>query len=463
MFFFAALCTTVVQAAPGIDDEWVDEYTEQEIAPVTTMYMDNVFSNGGWGANWFATVQGGVAAFVGKPVGHGDFFDRTKPVFTAAIGKWITPTVGIRVAYQGLKFVDGTMQSRSYQNLHGDVMYNISNALRTDYETLSKWDVIPFVGLGLIHNKFTGEHPFAISFGVSARYRISERLHITGEIGNSITSQRFDGIGNNHFGDNMLQASVGLTATIGKVGWKRVVDPKPYMLQNDILSENLNRANKYIHSLKIQKMHDAQTLAEMHKILEIEGLLDKYNLSPVSEKEEVKNFPKNNYSGLNSLRARLRGKTWNPEKNGTNTDIGEHNYQPNSWNPNDTTELDPEQYFKLMRDGKIFVGTPVFFFFKIGTANLGEKAQAINIREIASVIKKYGLYARIVGAADSQTGTAYTNEKLSQARADYIAKKLKEQGVSEERISKQYKGGISTYVPLEGNRNTCVMLYFKEK
>lgn len=115
-----------------------------------------------------------------------------------------------------------------------------------------------------------------------------------------------------------------------------------------------------------------------------------------------------------------------------------------------------------MKDGKIFVGTPVFFFFKIGSAQLSEQAQIINLREIASVIKKYGLSARIVGAADSQTGSPYTNEQLSQKRADYIAKLLMDQGVEDDRITAQYRGGISTYVPMQGNRNSCVMLYYKE-
>ena len=128
----------------------------------------------------------------------------------------------------------------------------------------------------------------------------------------------------------------------------------------------------------------------------------------------------------------------------------------------DTTKMSPEQYFQIMKDGKIFVGSPIFFFFKLGTDELTERAQIINIKEIASTIKKYGLCARIVGAADSQTGTAYINERLSAKRADYIAKMMRELGVSENMIQTQYRGGINSYEPQTGNRNTCIMLYFKE-
>ena len=165
---------------------------------------------------------------------------------------------------------------------------------------------------------------------------------------------------------------------------------------------------------------------------------------------------RHNYSGLNSLRARLRNKGWNGDEN---------DYKPmlkdNDIEVTDSTEMSPEQYFQVMKDGKIFVGSPIFFFFKLGTDELTERAQIINIKEVASTIKKYGLCARIVGAADSQTGTAYTNERLSAKRADYIARMMREQGVPQDMIQAQYRGGISSYEPQTGNRNTSVMLYFK--
>ena len=103
----------------------------------------------------------------------------------------------------------------------------------------------------------------------------------------------------------------------------------------------------------------------------------------------------------------------------------------------------------------------MFFFFKLTKDELTEKAQLINLKEVASTIKRFGLHARIVGAADSQTGTAYLNERLSAKRAEYIAKLLREQGVPQERITVQYQGGINTYEPTEGNRNTSVMLFFQ--
>lgn len=450
-----AVCLLVGKAAAQIPaGEQGSMYQEQELKPLTPTYLENVFSGNVWDSNWFLSVKAGASAFVGKPVGHGDLFDRVKPLFNVSVGKWFTPHIGGRFAFQARQLKDADLLVRNFQSVHADFLYNVAAHFQKDYDQAPRWNLIPYAGCGIIRNSYTHHKPFAISYGVIGRYRIIDRLYVAAELGGTTTWQDFDGNGpSNKLGDNLLQASIGLDFTIGKVGWKKVIDPKPYVYQNDILMDYLSRIQE--ENAKLNKMHkkDAMALTEMRKILEIEGLLDKYNLAPTSDEEEVKTYPRNNYSGLNSLRARLRNKGWNGNMD---------EYSPMLANTDTTnTQVNPEQYFQVMPDGKIFVGAPIFFFFKIGTDELTEKAQVINIREVANVITKYGLHARIIGAADSQTGSAYTNERLSAKRADFIAAKLKEHGVAEQQIQTQYRGGISTYEPLTGNRNTCVMLYFK--
>lgn len=452
-----AACLLVGKAAAqSATDEQSYVFQEEELQPLEPTYLDNVFSGNAWDSNWFLSAKGGMSAFIGKPVGHGDFFDRKKPLLNVSIGKFFTPHVGGRLAYQGLQLIDADIQARNFQSIHADFLYNIAAHFRKNVDELPRWDFMPYAGCGIIRNSYTHQKPFAISYGIIGRYRLASRLHVSAELGATTTWQNFDGQGApNKLGDHLLQASIGLDLTIGKVGWKKVVDPKPYVFQNDLLIDQLGKMKE--ENFKLDKMHkkDAMALKEMRKILEIEGLLDKYNLAMTSDGENVKTHPRNNYSGLNSLRARLRNKGWNGNEDEYKPMLADNNDSTNA------TEMAPEQYFQVMKDGKIFVGAPIFFFFKIGTDELTEKAQVINIKEVASTIKKYGLYARIVGAADSQTGTAYTNERLSAKRADYIAALMREQGVSEDHIQTQYRGGISSYEPQTGNRNTCVMLYFK--
>ena len=361
-----------------------------------------------WGSNWFLSVKGGVSAFVGKPVGHGDLFDRTTPLLNVSAGKWFTPYVGGRLAFQGMQLKDANMVACNYQNLHVDFLYNLTG----HSDGMQKWDIIPYAGCGLIHNSHNGQKPFAISYGLIGRYRLNDRLHLTGEIGNTTTWQNFDGQGaSNKLGDHLLQASIGLSVTIGKVGWKK------------------------------GRVHDTElacdTWQSRDKML-------------VASEKSTKGYEHNNYSGLNSLRKRLANKDWDGISDTTHVD-----------SLADSTATAANKYLHVIKSGKKYIGAPIYFFFKIGTHELTENAQFINIKEVAEVIKKYGLQARIIGAADSETGTPEINERLSVERADYIAVLLKAHGVDESHIQKKHRGGIDSYEPLNGNRNTCVVLYFK--
>lgn len=73
-------------------------------------------------------------------------------------------------------------------------------------------------------------------------------------------------------------------------------------------------------------------------------------------------------------------------------------------------------------------------------------------------MKEYNLKAKVIGAADSQTGSKQHNRKLSIKRAKYIAKLLIDAGVEKERLRGISQGGINIYKPYTANRHTCVIL-----
>jgi outer membrane protein OmpA-like peptidoglycan-associated protein len=177
---------------------------------------------------------------------------------------------------------------------------------------------------------------------------------------------------------------------------------------------------------------DKAAMNEMKKILEIKGLLEAINDSTDSKRF----YPKNNYSGLNALRARMKG-----------SGLAQTDSQPIPTNPADSTGQNE------------YIGVPVNFFFKLNTAELTSKAQHLNIAEIAKVAKKHNLYVRIVGAADKATGTEERNKRLSESRASYIAGQLEKRGVPKEQMVLEALGGISRFKPEEINRYTRVMLY----
>ena len=117
-------------------------------------------------------------------------------------------------------------------------------------------------------------------------------------------------------------------------------------------------------------------------------------------------------------------------------------------------------YLSAMMEGKEPVGAPIYFFFNLGTDELTEVSQIINIDEIAKVAKIHSLKVKITGAADSATGNDAINNSLSHQRADYIKRLMMDRGVSSENIQTVYDGGIDDYQPFQANRQTCVSLYF---
>ena len=408
-----------------------DDYTKF-IDPVSPTYLDDVTGSLGLDANWFLSVQGGMSAFVGKPVGCGDLFDRTKPLLSIELGKWFTPHIGSRLSFQGFKFVDQSLTSRTFQSVHLDLMYNFCNGYKHNSYGLGRWGLIPYAGVGMLNNSYARKNPFAISFGLIGQYRFTKRLVFSTEIGNTMTFQDFDGIGNpRRPGDNLLQGSVGLSLILGKAGWKRVIDPMPYVYQNDWLLDYTDLLKEKNEAMSKQMVKDKAALAEMRKILRIKGLLDSFSDSV----SVAKNYPRNNYSGLNSLRMRMKGQSY------------------------ESVEIPAKPDTIASSSGNECIGAPINFFFKLNTATLTSNAQQLNIAEIARVAKKHGLYVRIVGAADKATGTEVRNKELSENRAAYISEQLQKRGIPLDNIICEGIGGISRFKPDEVNRYTRVMLY----
>jgi len=476
------LCLALTAPVSGQSNEVDSSYMEPVVTSDVMLqslqptYLRNVSEGSGWDRNWFLEVKGGTSAFLGSPVGCGDLFDRLTPALQVGVGKWFTPAVGGRIEFQGCQFKNAEFSTMKYQFIHADFMYNLTAFIRQNELGLSRWDVIPFLGIGMVHNsdwssgnRSGTNHPFAFAYGLEARYRITNRLHLLAELSGMTTMKNFDAIGSSsRFGDNMLTLSAGLSVTIGKVGHKRIIDAKPYMSQNEWLldyANGLSSRNRYL----TKRVHeDEQCMAEYRKILEIEGLLDLYK-DRLTDKGHTKIkslYPKNDYSGLNSLRARLANRGWDGNPNTMPRAMQKRNGMEDT---DDIYSLDSlfnnsgvtdNAYLSAMLNGQEYIGAPIYFFFHLGTDVLTEKNQVMNLDEIARVANKHGLQVKVIGAADSATGTESINDNLSRQRAEYIRRLLLDRGVDDSRVYTIYAGGIDKYSPAEANRNTCVVLSF---
>ena len=428
---------------------------EDMLRQIEPTYLKEVAVPSAWSSNWFVGMSGGISTFVGKPHGTWNLFDRMKHSLAIEAGKWFTPEIGGRLSFQGFQLKDASKNVRDNKMVHADFLWNVTNSFVKDHATTQRWGFIPYAGCGIIHNEDNGKSSFVINYGVIGQYHLTKRLAVNMELGGATTFRDYDGVGaSNKFGDNLFTLSAGLTFNIGKVGWKKVVDAAPYINQNKWLADYTNDLLVRIQKLSKAHAEDANVIAEMRKILEIEGLMKAYadRLTYYADSTEYRIYPKNDYSGLNSLRARLAHKDWNGMGKPKTSRSLEYSFSVSdsvSWN----------KYVAEMAGGTKCIGSPVFFFFKIGTTQLVDVSQMANLDELARIAKAYHLKISVVGAADSVTGNDGINNSLSKSRADYITQQLVARGIDKSMIISKSKGGIDKYSPIAVNRHTAVRLF----
>ena len=250
-----------------------------------------------------------------------------------------------------------------------------------------------------MHNPLNGHNPFAISYGIQRQYRICKWLSALLEIGNASTFQDFDGYGkSNRFGDNMLSVSAGLSFTIGKAGWKRAVDASPYIRQNEWLIGYATQLSESNRRYTGQYDRAMRTINKLKKILEIEGLLDKYSRM-FDDRESLGNvYPRNDYSGLNSLRARLKNRHWDGRSPLSNDSLSSKSEFANAIPNNDGSVINGfyvtgadsllssdmnndsvsiyshSDYLTFIGSRDECIGSPVYFFFELGTDQVTDKS-----------------------------------------------------------------------------------------
>lgn len=413
---------------------------EKNYQRLSPKYLSNYYTTD-WSSNWFAGIQVGASTFIGNPKGCSDMFDRTSFSYGAYIGKWHNPFIGNRLVYQEGKFKDLYSGSQKFNAVHVDFLYNVTNHLMTGEQTQRRWDVIPYLGVGLIHGPWHSHVDcpcdacngrnlgFMVAYGVQGRYRATDRLYVTAELGGMSTFNDFDNHGSRHkFGDSMLSFSVGVSVNIGKNGFKHPIDAKPYIAQNDYLISSYEAYRNVNLALYNQHKMDANTLAKLRAVLEAERLYDQYSYLFDDKARDKRNY----YQGLLSLRSRLKDAQ-----------------QPKV---SASAHISVEGMDSLLN-------APVYFFFKKGKVKLTDDSQLVNLDEIARIAKENNLVLRIDGAADRAIGSASTNKELSCKRSQYICKQLVKRGVSSENLKCFWHGGVAEHSRKEEDRNSKVSIY----
>ena len=193
-FFLGAMALAVVSmvAAPAVDAQ---ENKDAEGKTIRHPYL----TNGLWD-NWFVGAGAGMNFFYDNDVTQTGF------AIDVNVGKWVTPSVGLRAGFNGLK---GSFLGGNYGYLHADVMWNISNAIG-GYKESRFWDFVPYTHAGLIEDN---GNELAVGAGLLNVVRLAKRLDLTLDVRGTV--YRRQGVA------GYISTNLGLSVNLGRTDWTR--------------------------------------------------------------------------------------------------------------------------------------------------------------------------------------------------------------------------------------------------
>ncbi len=107
---------------------------------------------------------------------------------------------------------------------------------------------------------------------------------------------------------------------------------------------------------------------------------------------------------------------------------------------------------------KVIAASTTSVFFSINSSKINSKKDLINLEALATAAKQAGCKVVVTGAADSKTGSAAYNQKLSEARAKTVADELIKLGVNSSNIETRGIGGVGDVAPYNLNRRAIIEL-----
>lgn len=267
MFLAALLLGGVASAAFAQTTEIVTE--NKTVNENVTSSKGNSF----W-SNTFITVGVGGQMLFGDHDQQMKFGDRISPALDIAVGKWITPGVGVRLGYTGW-MLNGATQNESlgngkplenkpwhgywlyeqevkYFNLHGDVMFNLSN-LFCGYNPKRVWNCSPYIGFGLLRN-YSGKtsSEIAANLGIQNAFRLSDAWDLNLDVRATMVNDDFDGERGGRSEEGILAVTVGATYKFKPRGWKQKVVTVYNNTELDRLRDRMNELNAENERLKKQ-------------------------------------------------------------------------------------------------------------------------------------------------------------------------------------------------------------------
>lgn len=377
----AALVAVAMTASPALNAQ-ENGNRDENGKVVRGPYETNRF-----GDNWFIGAGGGVNIFLNE-----GYEPAIGPSIDVNVGKWFTPSVGMRVGYQGISskvWADAASvlgpqrdadkgkfaQKFGYMYIHGDFLWNMSNAFG-GYKETRFWNFVPYLHAGYFRTNgldgvdFT-DNEIAGGIGLLHNLRLVDRLDLIVDMRGTVVNGRA------HGDDGVALLPTVTMGLAVDLGWPNFV-----------------RTSTVVGALELAN-------AEKFAILETAAIaLEAANLAL---EEENASLEKAN-AALSKENADLRKKPGG---------------------------MDFTAFFDQM--------TPAAVYFEIGQTVLDDKEMEhldfIARNLVAGADKNTKIYLTLLGTADSNTGTLRRNQHLSEARAKYVYDILTDKyGISKDRL-----------------------------
>ena len=377
----SALAAVALTASPAVNAQENgnrDEYGKVVRGP----YETNRF-----GDNWFIGAGGGINVFL-----NDGYKTNVGPSLDASLGKWFTPAVGMRIGYSGLntnywaddpsvlgrtldKEENMYQQKFGYMYIHGDFLWNMSDALG-GYKETRFWDLVPYLHAGYfraygLDGASYVNNEIAAGAGLLHNLRLSNRLDLIVDMKATLVNGRVDGSAGVAF---LPSVTMGFAVDMG---WPDFV-----------------RTSTVIGALEAATVDQIAALEAAAVALELaNATLEKENI-------DLQNANGKLNEQVNALKKNKGG-------------------------------IDPVEFYKGM--------SPVAVYFNIGKSTLSTDEMhhldyiAKNIVAKAGKLDK--IYITVMGSADSNTGTAKRNQTLSEARGKFVADILTSKyGIAKDRL-----------------------------
>ena len=356
---------------------------------VTNSVFDNTFIGLGAGVNSVAERQFGLG--------------KMGLATDVNFGKWFTPTVGLRAGWHGLKdsSKSGELNKAAFHYLHGDLLWNISNAI-DGYKETRFWNFIPYVtgGLSLIkhHDLKVFDQEFAGGAGLLNSLRLGERVNLNLDF--NLILARAAAYNMNGFIGRYVgfpTATVGLQFNLGRTGFDRLSSVMPVIVPMPFTEAQYNDLKNKVAALERE---NAQL---KNKIADLENQLAPF---------------KNLVDGQTYL-----------FQNGRFTAV------------------------------EAKVASPATVYFDLGSAKISDREKA-HLEFFANSVVDNATKLLLTGSADKQTGTAKGNQKLSEQRVDAVKALLEKLGANGNNIETVANGDTKNIFDTPA-KNRCVVIEVK--